>query len=164
MTSQIPDITLRPVSEDDLEFLLDAYAASREIELASVPWDGAMKRQFVEHQFSAQKTHYQEHYPEAVHSIIERGGEPVGRLYLNKTSSQISILDMVVLPSHRRQGIGDHLLTSLKTEADSTCIPIRVFVEEFNPSLQWFMKRDFFVKEENGFIRQLEYQKTESLS
>ena len=160
MTSSAPDITLRPALDDDLEFLLEAYAASREIELASVPWDGAMKRQFVEHQFNAQTAHYKEHYSEGLHSIIEFEGKPVGRLYFSKTDMLLSIHDVVVLPAYRSRGIGGQLLRALKTKADSACIPIRVFVEDFNPSLKWFLKRGFFVKEENGFIRQLEYRKS----
>ena len=48
-----PGISMRPVTPDDREFLLSVYAASREAELEMLPWDDALKRGFVEHQFGA---------------------------------------------------------------------------------------------------------------
>ena len=145
-------ILLRPVVDDDREFLLRVYECSREIELAVVPWDAAMKRAFVVHQFDAQTSHYSTEYPESRHYVIELSetSEPVGRLYVNRTNEQISILDITVLNDFRRRGVGSVVVGDLVEEARSTGRSVQVYVETFNPSKLFFTKRGFTVEGDDG--------------
>ena len=57
--------SLRPFTPDDMEFLYQVYASSREEELSVVPWSDEEKEQFLRMQFHAQHTHYQEHFGDA---------------------------------------------------------------------------------------------------
>ena len=43
-----------------------------------------MQQQFLAQQFDAQHRHYQRHYPDAEWLVIERGGEAIGRLYIEE--------------------------------------------------------------------------------
>ena len=45
-------------------------------------------------------------FPDAAFQVIERGGEPIGRLYLDRRAEEIRIIDIALLPAHRRAGIG----------------------------------------------------------
>jgi RimJ/RimL family protein N-acetyltransferase len=94
----------RPVTDADREFLL-AYASAREIELFHGTVDEAMKR-LIEHQFDAQSAHYASEYANARHEIITLAatGEPVGRVYVNRSDEQIAILDITILSEFRRRG------------------------------------------------------------
>jgi GNAT superfamily N-acetyltransferase len=150
---EIPSLELRPATTEDRGFLLSVYTAAREIELAVVPWDAEMKRAFVEHQFDSQLLHYSTEHPEARHDIIRLAetGEQAGRIYVNRTPEQISILDITVLPEFRRRGIGSKLVGELIEEASASRQTLQVYVETFNPSQEFFMSRGFAVENNDGF-------------
>jgi ribosomal protein S18 acetylase RimI-like enzyme len=137
------NISLRPV-DDDREFLLRTYASSREIELSMIPWEDEQKRLFVEHQLDAQTSYYREKHPQATHDIILFKGDAAGRLYIDRTESEIAILDINVLPEFRRNGIATGIVSDLK--AESAGRSVRVYVEIFNPSQKLFAELGFTVE------------------
>src|SRR5579872_4477275 len=104
------EITLRPVTDRDDEFLFAVYASTRAQEMAMVPWSPEQKAAFLRMQFTAQKQHYGAQEPNANHDIICRGETPVGRLYLSRRQSVLHILDVTVMPEYRSAGIGSVLL------------------------------------------------------
>jgi len=152
-----PVITLRPVTAQDREFLLQAYAAGREFELSLVPWDEAMKRAFVEHQFDAQNAHYQQEMPGSTHEIIVIDNEPGGRIYLHRTPTEIAILDLVVLPRFRKQGVATRLISDLQAEAAREGKSIRIFIENFNSAASLLQKLGFTVTSDDGVNRRYEW-------
>jgi len=145
------DITLRPVTESDDDFLLGLYASTRAEEMARVPWTAEQKDAFVRMQFEAQKRHYAAEYPQSRHDLICADGTPVGRIYLDRDASRFHILDITVLPQHRNAGIGSFLLRQLLQEAAESSKPVNIYVENFNPSLRLFKRLGFQVAEESGF-------------
>ena len=147
----IKNITLRPVTESDEEFLLAVYASTRAEEMERVPWTAEQKDAFVRMQFAAQKSHYATEYPRASHDVICADGTPVGRIYLDRDAGRLHILDITVLPQHRNAGIGSFLLRQLLQEAAGSSKPVNIYVENFNPSLRLFKRLGFQVAEENGF-------------
>ena len=138
------NISLRPIADDDREFLLRTYASSREIELSMVPWDDEQKHVFVAHQFDAQTSYYREKYPDATHDIILFNGTAAGRIYVDRTESEIAILDLNVLPEFRRNGIATSVVGDLKAESSGRSV--RVYVETFNPSQKLFAELGFAVE------------------
>lgn len=144
-------IALQPVQPADEPFLLAVYAASRSQEMAMVPWDEAQKVAFLHMQFRAQQQHYLLHHPGADHRIIHCGGEPVGRLWLDRQAHRMHILDITVLPEHRNRGIGSTVLQSLMAESDKAPLPLTIHVENFNPSRRLFQRLGFADKAETGF-------------
>ena len=58
-------LTFRPFADADLPFLARLYASTRADELAVTPWSDREKAAFLDMQFKAQHTHYQQYYPEA---------------------------------------------------------------------------------------------------
>ena len=145
-------ITSRPVTEADEEFLLGVYATTRAEELARVPWTAEQKDAFVRMQFAAQNRHYSAEYPKATHEIICFDGAPVGRLYLSRGAEGFHILDITVLPQHRNTGTGSFLLRELMAEAAKTDQPVSIYVESFNPSLQFFKRLGFQKVEDTGIL------------
>lgn len=143
------EITLRPTTESDLDFLHDVYRDSRSIELAMVPWDEEQKRLFVIHQYSAQTRHYLEYYPKALHDIVLRNGEPVGRLYVDRGEKTTAILDICVAMKYRRQGVATKVISDLIAEAEANGTIITVSTEPFNPSQSLFKKLGFVVAKED---------------
>jgi len=166
MSSQSSTITLRPVSADDHEFLVEIYGSTRAEELALTPWTDEQRDAFVRWQFGAQQEHYAKNYPAANHDIIISDGRQVGRLYVARLDHEIRIVDITVLPADRNAGIGSYLIKQLLDEADRTGKMTRVYVEEFNRSLDLFKRLGFSLSEQNGFhllmLRNPSQQKTGS--
>src|SRR5690242_8179053 len=96
---------LRPATVADDAFLRAVYASTRGEELAQMAWTDEQKRAFTDMQFEAQDRHYREHYPTARFLIIEADGVPAGRLYVDRWTREIRIMDIALLPEHRRKGI-----------------------------------------------------------
>jgi ribosomal protein S18 acetylase RimI-like enzyme len=145
------EITLRPVTGADEDFLLSVYASTREEELSRVPWPAGQKDAFVSMQFAAQKQHYAAQHPRAAHDIICAGGIPVGRIYLDRSGEEFHILDITVLPQRRNAGTGAFILRQVMDEAARAGKPVTIYVENYNPSLRLFTRLGFQRAEEKGF-------------
>jgi len=139
----VGEITLRPRREDDLEFLARLYGSTRTDEMALVDWPPAEKETFLAMQFDVQTRYYDEHYADADFSVIERGGEPIGRIYLQSRDDEIRIVDIALLPEHRGSGIGGRLLRRVLDEAAASGKAVRIHVERNNPALRLYRRLGF---------------------
>jgi GNAT superfamily N-acetyltransferase len=144
------NLTLRPVTPEDRDFLLEVYAGTRAEELALVPWTEEQKLAFVSMQFAAQDRHYREHYPGARFLVVCYGERAVGRLYLHRTPDEIRIIDIVLLPAERGRGIGSALLAGILAEADAASLPVSIHVERNNPALSIYARLGFEMVEDKG--------------
>jgi GNAT superfamily N-acetyltransferase len=150
-------ITLRPVRPDDEAFLLEVYASTRADEMALVPWNADQRQAFVRMQFAGQQEHYRTTFPTASHQIILSSGRPVGRLYVARLEQEIRIIDITVLPPERKSGIGSFLLNELLDEARQVGKVVRIYIENYNPSLRLFGRLNFKPIEEHGIHLLLEW-------
>jgi GNAT superfamily N-acetyltransferase len=153
MSSQSPgpaNIALRPVGPDDNDFLREVYGSTRADELALTPWTDEQRQAFIMHQFTAQQAHYSQNYPTASHDIILADGRPVGRFYIARLEREIRIIDLTLLPHERNTGVGSYLIRQLLVEAGRTKQSVRIWVEEFNPSLRLFERLGFTRSEQQG--------------
>ena len=141
---------LRAATPEDEQFLRAVYAGTRAEELARVPWSDEQKRAFTDMQFAAQDAHYRRHYPTAQYSIIEVRDVPAGRLYVDRGKKEILILDIALLPEHRRAGIGTKLLRELQDEARTAGKALTIHVEKFNPALRLYQRLGFQQIEDKG--------------
>lgn len=126
------DISLRPVTDEDREFLCAVYSATRTAELAQVPWPDELKSRFLWQQFEAQDHEYRHAYPDGEFAVIELSGNPVGRLYLRRGASDTRIIDLAILPEFRGWGVGSRLLGDLTREADAAGRSLSIHVEALN--------------------------------
>jgi len=159
-TDQSPapsSIRCRPVGPDDYAFLLEVYASTRADEMALVPWSADQRQAFVKMQFAGQQEHYQNTFPTASHQIILLSGRPVGRLYVARLEQEIRIVDITLMPPERNAGIGSFLLRGLVDEAGRVGKVVRIYVENFNPSLRLFERLNFKPVEQHGIHLLLEW-------
>jgi GNAT superfamily N-acetyltransferase len=144
------NITLRPVGPGDHEFLVEVYGCTRAEELALTPWPNELRQAFIRSQFASQQDHYSQTYPSANHDIIMSGDRQVGRLYVARLGHEIRIVDITLLPGERNAGVGTYLIKQLLAEAERTGRAVRIYVEEFNPSLHLFKRLGFSPSEQQG--------------
>jgi ribosomal protein S18 acetylase RimI-like enzyme len=136
-------VSLRPVRDDDEAFLYQVFAATREEELAPLDWDDAQKTAFLRMQYMAQHRSYRPTFPDADYLVILRDGRPAGRFYLHRGANEFHVIDIALLPEHRRVGIGSNLLRDLLAEADQAGLPVRLHVEHNNPARRLYERLGF---------------------
>lgn len=158
-----PHITLHPASPADESFLCAVYASTRTQELESTDWTPELKKQFCRMQFQAQDAHYRQHYPSALFMVIQAGDVPAGRLYVDRWTQEIRIMDITLLPEHRSQGIGTQLLRELQNEAAAAGKPLSIHVETFNPALHLYERLGFKVIEDKGLHLLMAWQAADTL-
>ena len=144
-------ITLRDVSPEDDGFLREVYACTRAQELAMTPWNQEQRETFLRFQFDAQDSYYHAQYPNASYQIILNEAEPVGRLYVARRPGEIKILDLTVLPKHRKTGVGSKLIEDLLAEARAGGETVLIWVEQTNPSQELFRNLGFSKIEDDGY-------------
>ena len=136
-------VILRPSADEDRAFLFRVYASTRWEELEAVPWTAEQKEAFLHQQFEAQDSDYRRNYEEASFDVIELAGEPVGRLYVDRRTDDIRVVDISLLPEHRGAGIGTRLLSELLEEGARTNKRVSIHVETHNPARRLYERLGF---------------------
>jgi ribosomal protein S18 acetylase RimI-like enzyme len=111
--------------------------------MALLDWSEPAKQAFLQQQFTAQHTYYQQHYATASFQVVLRDDAMVGRLYVDRGPDEIRIIDIALLSEYRGAGLGTRLVTALLTEAAQTGRVITIHVERFNPALRWYQRLGF---------------------
>lgn len=143
-------IGYRPFAAEDFAFIEALYFSTRAKELARTGWPEEQKQAFLTQQHHAQHHHYQTYYPDAERLIVERGGEPIGRLYLDAWTLEIRIVDISLMPAARGQGIGEAILRDLIEQAATAGKGVSIHVEKFNPARRLYQRIGFVVAEDKG--------------
>jgi ribosomal protein S18 acetylase RimI-like enzyme len=148
-------IRFRPAVDSDRQFLFGVYASSREAELAPVPWTAEQRHAFLEQQFNAQDHHYRTHYVGAEFLVVLVDGRNAGRLYVHRSTDDILVLDIALLPEEQGRGVGTSILSGLVAEADLSGRSMSLHVEPDNPALRLYQRLGFRVEEEVGVYLRL---------
>lgn len=144
------ELTVRPITDDDLSALYQIYASTRVEELAQTDWTDEQKTVFLRQQFDAQHQYYQANYPHAQFQLVEDAGIAIGRVYVDRWDDQIRIIDVALLPEYRGRGAGTQLLEQILTEGRQLNLPVTIHVERFNPALRLYERLGFQLAEDKG--------------
>jgi len=143
-------LELRPAISEDEPFLRNLFTTTRADELALMNWDESQKEAFVAMQFNAQSRQYVMSYPHAHNSIILWNDAPIGRLLLDRGEREFTLVDIALLPTHRRAGIGTHLIEGLLVEAAAVGKPVRLTVWHSNPAKRLYERMGFSAANNDG--------------
>jgi GNAT superfamily N-acetyltransferase len=153
------NVSLRPVTDADQEFLVGVYASTRAAELAQVDWDDSQKDAFIRWQFGLQKQEYYARYPDARYEVILVDDQPAGRIWVGTDDTQIRLLDIALLPEFQNRGAGAFLLRQLIDEAQQAQKPLRHMVFMLNENAHRFYERLGFVEiEDIGGYKHMEWK------
>ncbi|MFK7972212.1 MAG: GNAT family N-acetyltransferase [Bacteroidia bacterium] len=136
-------IRFQPITDADLPFLNKLYASTREEELSVTGWSSKEKTAFLDQQFHAQHTFYQEQFAKARFDIIIQDQTPIGRRYIEVRSDEIRLIDIALLPAYRGQGIGKTLMEQVLDEGRMHNLPVRIHVEQHNPAMRLYTRLGF---------------------
>ncbi|MEA3049044.1 MAG: hypothetical protein QOG84_880 [Sphingomonadales bacterium] len=144
------DISYRPFTDADLPLMERLYVSTREAEVAQTGWPEDAQRAFLAQQFEAQHRHYQTHYYDMEWLIIERAGQPIGRLYLYEAKDEFEIVDITIGPESRGEGIGAAILEDVFDLARPTGKRVAIHVEKNNPARRLYLRLGFVMIEDRG--------------
>jgi ribosomal protein S18 acetylase RimI-like enzyme len=151
------EVVLRPTTDADRDFLVGVYGSTRDEELSQVDWAPGQREAFVRMQFEAQDAEYRRRNPDATFDVIEVGGRPAGRLYVDRRPGDIRIVDISLLPEFRGDGIGGRLITRLMDEAAASSRILSIHVEIHNRAALLYARLGFVVVDEHGVYRRMEW-------
>jgi ribosomal protein S18 acetylase RimI-like enzyme len=150
-------VTLRPATPEDEAFLYDLYSSTRAEEVAAWGWPAAQKEMFLKMQFNAQRQSYHARYSAADHSIILVDGREAGRLMVDRSDSQILLVDIALLPDYRGAGIGGALIGDLLSEARRSNKPIRLHVTKANRAARLYERLGFSRMGDDGVYYEMQW-------
>lgn len=150
-TLAVQGASLRWLTAGDLAWLRELYAGTRADEMAPVPWTPAQKRHFLDQQFDAQHRHYLQAYGSADFlAICDADGQPLGRLYRQRTAPAHLIVDVSLFPAARGQGLGAALIGAVQRQAAAQGCGVMLHVSQHNPRARHLYERLGFVVGEAG--------------
>jgi ribosomal protein S18 acetylase RimI-like enzyme len=151
-----PTFSLRAAVDADRDFLAAVYASTRQDELALVSWSEAKKREYLELQCRLQETQYQSRYAGASFDVVMSRGEGVGRLYVDRSTPKIHIIDIALLLAHRGSGLGTAILSDVLREADAAGRAVTLSVEGRNRARSLYERLGFCPFEDTGVYVRME--------
>jgi ribosomal protein S18 acetylase RimI-like enzyme len=125
--------------------LLALYRTTREEELSLAGWGAAERDAFVQMQFTAQRQHYRCYFSPALEQVVWNDGKSIGRIIVHRASDEIRVVDIIIAPAHRNQGIGSALIRAVQEEARAARKPARLRVDKGSPSLRLYERLGFTV-------------------
>jgi GNAT superfamily N-acetyltransferase len=150
-------ISLRPVTADDQELLLEIYKSSRGDDLRGLEWAEDRISEFLGMQYEAQRRFFESEYMGAADEIVLLEDKPAGRLVVDRREHEIRCVDLTLLREHRNVGIGSFLIRKLQDEARREKKPLRLQVIRFNRAVNLFERLDFVRISETGTHFQMEW-------
>ena len=134
-------VFLRPVQADDEEFLFELFCQSMDeglIALVAPQRDAILRLQF-----RAQIETYKAEFPRADHHIIMLDDRMIGRVMVERTSTEHRGVDIALLREYRSSGIGTMLIGELLDEAANAGKAFRISVVRSNPAIHLYKRLGF---------------------
>lgn len=151
-------LALRAECGDDEAFAFRLFVESRARSFAHIALEPAQRDALLHQQFKLQTAHYRHRFPAASFSIVEWGGAPIGRLYVDRTAPSMHVIDVALLQAWRGHGIGGRLLGELLAEAGETGRGLSLHVERENPAQRLYLRLGFRLVGDDGVYLQMEWR------
>lgn len=163
---QIPDgLAMRPARPSDSGFLESLYRSTRD-DLRLVDAEDDFVEELIDMQRRAQAEGYETSFPNAMHFVVEKHGEAIGRAMVDFGHNEVRLIDLAFVPKARGQGFGRAVLQSLQQAAAQVRAPLVLTAMQNNlPALRLYAGMGFRAEEANGvYLRMVWYPPAETAS
>lgn len=149
-------------TDEDEEFADELYFETRVSEFQAIGWPEEQIRAFLKMQSGMQRNSYAMNFPNAVTSMIVVGNEKVGRVIVDRSESEIHLLDIAIVRNRRNGGVGGSVIRALIGESLQSSRPLRLSVERNNDGAFRLYRRLGFVEVGGDSVYlAMEFQRTE---
>ena len=140
-------LSMRPSRPTDGLFLQSLYKSARP-ELQWIDADPEVVEQVVAQQFQVQERGIGEHFPDAMHYVVEKLDTPIGVLSADFGPNEIRVLYLAFIPAARGKGFGRSVLQGVQKAAEQVRCPVATVVWTSNPQArQHYLALGFRVEE-----------------
>ncbi len=143
-------IRLRPINNDDYNFLYKIYCSTRIDEMMIAQWPEYEREEFLRSQFQLQHTQYLSNNKNATFNIILLDDVLVGRIYMDRKETEIRIIDIALLKEFRNKGIGTKILNDIIEESEKSKTPISLYVDNNSLAKNWYERHGFSQEGDTG--------------
>ncbi|HWB86804.1 MAG TPA: GNAT family N-acetyltransferase [Bryobacteraceae bacterium] len=133
----------RPESPEDEPFLRSLIMGTVADELSARDWPEPMRSSLLESQYRARLEGLRANFPNASRAIVLVDERPAGWMAISETDHEIRLVDIVLLPEYRGQGIGTALIQQLLADSDRTGKPVRLTVRLDNRARRLYQRLGF---------------------
>jgi len=145
--SSAAGLSMRPSRPTDGPFLQSLYRSARP-ELQWIDADPEVVEQVVAQQFQVQERGIGEHFPDAMHYVVEKLDTPIGVLSADFGANEIRVLYLAFIPAARGKGFGRSVLQGVQKAAEQVRCPVATVVWASNPQArQHYLALGFRVEE-----------------
>ena len=130
------EITLRPATADDGSLLFAIFCDVRGAMFAGLP--EPKKDILLRMQFHAQKSGYEQGYPDTEQMIVVADGRSVGAIIVQRSSVIWRLVDISLLAAYRNRGIGTRLIRDLLDHAAECVRSLQLKVARDNPAARLY--------------------------
>jgi GNAT superfamily N-acetyltransferase len=151
-------LTMREERAEDEPFLFALFRSHTERPLKLAGLAEAAIDTMVAFQYRSQRGTHRTAFPDAVYSIIESEGEPIGRLIEEDEGERVYFVDFALLPERQAKGLGTAFIELVADEWAAKGRAARVEVHVGNePSLKLCRKLGFVMIEDKrmGYVNLL---------
>lgn len=117
---------------DDLDLVRRLHAAVCAETFGALGLPEAALSVLIRTQFDAQRAGYRARFPTSTDLIVWAGDQPVGRCWVDDDATRIRILDLAIVPDHRRRGFARLALESVIQTAQRRGLPVALNVRAEN--------------------------------
>lgn len=146
------------VCVDDHLFLFQLFTSTRFDEIVSWGFDQTMTEQFLHMQWEAQTQSHRLQFPDMDHRIILADDRKAGRIIVDRTSSELRLVDISLLPEYHNQGIGTRILLELQREALQQKKTLSLSVLVSNPAKRLYDRLGFLVVSQGEVYVRMEWR------
>ncbi|UUQ67428.1 GNAT family N-acetyltransferase [Pseudomonas fuscovaginae UPB0736] len=145
--SSADGLSMRPSRPADGPFLQSLYQSARP-ELQWIDADPEVIEQVVAQQLEVQNQGIGEHFPNAMHYVVEKLDTPIGVLSADFGPNEIRVLYLAFVPAARGKGFGRSVLQGVQRAAQQVRCPVTTVVWASNPQArQHYLALGFGVEE-----------------
>jgi ribosomal protein S18 acetylase RimI-like enzyme len=150
-------LTLRPVQADDEPFLSRLFYLAQLETLKYANLNDSERDQLIALVYAG----FQRDYAMIAAALDDRlvllDQEPIGRMIIIQSGSEIRLADLLILSQYRNRGIGSALISQLQTESVISKRPLRLRVVKHSPSVRLYRRLGFYLVEDAGVQWSLEW-------
>jgi GNAT superfamily N-acetyltransferase len=128
--------TTRQATAEDKEFL---YVVNR------AAYEDVVRKQFGQWDEAWQRQHFEETWTPETFEVVEKAGRRIGALSVSRTSEEVRIIEIQLLPEFQGKGIGTVLLQRELRFADERALPARLQVLRQNRARTLYERLGFRV-------------------
>jgi ribosomal protein S18 acetylase RimI-like enzyme len=145
-------ISLRSARASDAGFLAGLHHSRRD-DLRCIDGDRDLIEMLIEDQQRYQTLGYGANFPNAAEFIVEKVGEPIGRVVVDFGPNEVRVLDIGLIRSALGKGCGTSVLRALQAAAAKVPAPLTLSVLWSNPrAKKIYSSLGFTVTESRGGV------------